>query len=257
MLDRGVCAGVSTRGLADAAACECSRTAASSCTCCTCSQRCCGSCFGDKGSELMIPKSCHRRCTLPWRFPRCDWASSTRPKLGLPDGVGPPVLQPYYDLIRLARKDSVFSTTTTWVFRAGPVVSLVTAVFAALLIPLGTASAPVSFTGDLCAVGLSVCPRSLFHGHGGAPTRVRHLKEWVRLGKSTFACFAEPAFFGHAGARRNVGLASIACMLGTSATSVGVWRRIAAGARVAAAWFIVLWPRIVAFRSTIPIRTWN
>src|SRR5216683_3127330 len=36
--------------------------------------------------------------------------------------VGPPLLQPYYDLVKLFRKDSVFSNTTSWVFRAGPVV---------------------------------------------------------------------------------------------------------------------------------------
>src|SRR5439155_19758050 len=63
--------------------------------------------------------------------------------------VGPPVLQPYYDLIKLAQKGSVFSTTTTWVFRAGPVVGLVTAVIAALLVPLTNSGAPISFTGDL------------------------------------------------------------------------------------------------------------
>src|SRR6516225_9560091 len=63
--------------------------------------------------------------------------------------VGPPLLQQYHDLIKLFRKGSVFSTTTTWVFRAGPVVGLVTAVLAALLIPLTGAGAPVSFTGDL------------------------------------------------------------------------------------------------------------
>ena len=50
--------------------------------------------------------------------------------------VGPPLLQPYYDLIKLFRKGSVFSTTTTWVFRAGPVVGLATAAMAALMIPL-------------------------------------------------------------------------------------------------------------------------
>ena len=44
-----------------------------------------------------------------------------------PAGSGRRVLQPYYDLIKLFRKGSVFSTTTTWVFRAGPVVGLVTA----------------------------------------------------------------------------------------------------------------------------------
>ena len=34
--------------------------------------------------------------------------------------VGPPLLQPYYDLARLMRKGMVFSTTTTWIFRAAP-----------------------------------------------------------------------------------------------------------------------------------------
>ena len=37
--------------------------------------------------------------------------------------VGPPVLQLYYDLARLMRKGMVFSTTTTWIFRAGPMVT--------------------------------------------------------------------------------------------------------------------------------------
>ena len=63
--------------------------------------------------------------------------------------VGPPILQPYYDLIKLFQKGSVFSTTTTWVFRAGPVVALVTAGIAVLLIPLTGSTAPISFTGDL------------------------------------------------------------------------------------------------------------
>src|SRR6185312_14733037 len=63
--------------------------------------------------------------------------------------VGPPLLQPYYDLVKLMQKGSVFSTTTTWVFKAGPVVGLVTAALATLLIPLVGAEAPISFTGDL------------------------------------------------------------------------------------------------------------
>src|SRR5437899_3770029 len=63
--------------------------------------------------------------------------------------VGPPLLQPYYDLIKLFQKGSVFSTTTTWVFRAGPVAGLVTAALAVLLVPLANSSAPISFTCDL------------------------------------------------------------------------------------------------------------
>lgn len=62
---------------------------------------------------------------------------------------GAPLLQPYYDLAKLARKDSVFSTTTTWVFRAGPVVSAATALMAALLVPFGSHAAPVAFAGDV------------------------------------------------------------------------------------------------------------
>ncbi len=62
---------------------------------------------------------------------------------------GPPLLQPYFDLARLWRKGFVFSRTTTWVFLAGPVVGLVVPLLAALLIPFGGLSAPVSFTGDL------------------------------------------------------------------------------------------------------------
>src|SRR5437667_7686591 len=63
--------------------------------------------------------------------------------------IGPPVLQPYYDLVKLFQKGSVFSTTTTWVFRAGPVVGVVTAALAVLVVPLGGPSAPISFVGDL------------------------------------------------------------------------------------------------------------
>src|SRR5437764_9474759 len=62
--------------------------------------------------------------------------------------AGPPLLQPYYDLLKLFQKGSVFSTSTTWVFRAGPIVGLVTALTAVLLVPLAGPSAPIAFTGD-------------------------------------------------------------------------------------------------------------
>src|SRR5215468_9190302 len=62
--------------------------------------------------------------------------------------VGPPVVQPYRDLFKLLRKRSVFSRTTTWVFRAGPVVGVATAVIAGALVPIGDGSALVAFDGD-------------------------------------------------------------------------------------------------------------
>ncbi|MGB4256436.1 MAG: NADH-quinone oxidoreductase subunit H [Phycisphaerae bacterium] len=62
--------------------------------------------------------------------------------------VGPPVLQPYYDLLRLFRKSMVTSGTATWVFAAGPVAGVVTAVLAGMLLPLSGPQAPFHFAGD-------------------------------------------------------------------------------------------------------------
>ncbi len=62
---------------------------------------------------------------------------------------GPPLVQPYYDLLKLLGKGAVYSRTTSWVFRAGPIVTLAATVAAALLVPLGGCGAPVHFTGDL------------------------------------------------------------------------------------------------------------
>jgi len=62
---------------------------------------------------------------------------------------GPPLLQPYYDLWKLLQKGAVYSTTTTWIFRAGPIISLAATLVAAMLMPLGGWPAAMSFSGDL------------------------------------------------------------------------------------------------------------
>src|SRR5665647_1720892 len=62
---------------------------------------------------------------------------------------GPPLLQTYYDLAKLLRKGAVYSRTTSWVFRAGPIVGLASALTALAVLPLGGAPAPIHFTGDL------------------------------------------------------------------------------------------------------------
>jgi formate hydrogenlyase subunit 4 len=107
---------------------------------------------------------------------------------------GPPLLQAYYDLHRLLRKDMVVSETTTWVFRAGPVVSLVCVLLAGLLAPFGAFDAPVSFAGDLVlfaylmALGrllttaAALDTGSAFEGMGAAR-------------EVSFACLSETALF--------------------------------------------------------------
>ncbi len=64
---------------------------------------------------------------------------------------GAPLLQAYFDVWKLLQKGAVYSRTTTWIFRAGPVVSLAALLCAGLLVPLGSTSAPLAFGGDLIA----------------------------------------------------------------------------------------------------------
>lgn len=108
--------------------------------------------------------------------------------------VGAPFLQPYYDILRLLHKGTVFSTTTSWVFRAGPVVALATTAVAALLIPFGAHASPISFDGDmilyayLFALGrfftmaAALDTGSSFEGMGSAR-------------EATYSCLAEPTLF--------------------------------------------------------------
>lgn len=72
-----------------------------------------------------------------------------RTKALLAGRVGPPLAQPYHDLGKLLGKGAVYSRTTTWVFRAGPIVTLAALLLATLLVPLGNVVAPLHFSGDL------------------------------------------------------------------------------------------------------------
>jgi formate hydrogenlyase subunit 4 len=61
---------------------------------------------------------------------------------------GPGLWQAYRDLAKLAGKGVALSATTTWLFVLGPVVTVVTALGAGALVPLGPFAAPVAFAGD-------------------------------------------------------------------------------------------------------------
>jgi formate hydrogenlyase subunit 4 len=65
---------------------------------------------------------------------------------------GQPLLQLYYDLWKLLHKGAVYSRTTSWVFRAGPMVTLAAVLTASLAVPLGRSPAPLHFAGDLVLV---------------------------------------------------------------------------------------------------------
>lgn len=61
---------------------------------------------------------------------------------------GPPLLQRYYDIAKLLRKDYKYPERASWVFRSGPVVVLAGSVTAALMTPFGCAVGVFSFQGD-------------------------------------------------------------------------------------------------------------
>ena len=160
--------------------------------------------------------------------------------------VGPPLVQPYRDIWRLLRKDTVVSTTTTWVFRAGPVVSLATASVAALLVPLGGAQSPMAFTGNFVLfaylLGLgrfftilaALDTGSAFEGMGAAR-------------EATFSALAGPALFlGLVALARASGSLELGDMLGGSGS---LWARAGASLVLVIASLVVV---VLAENSRIP-----
>ncbi len=62
---------------------------------------------------------------------------------------GPPLFIKYYTVQKLLRKGSVYSNSTTFVFKLGPIVSLATAIIALLFFPFGGSAPLFSFNGDV------------------------------------------------------------------------------------------------------------
>jgi formate hydrogenlyase subunit 4 len=106
--------------------------------------------------------------------------------------VGPPVMQPWRDLLRLARKQPVLAENASWLFRAAPTIVFAATLAAVALVPgfaLGMASAPLAdllvLVGLLalarCTLALAGLDLGTAFGGIGASRAM------------TFAVFAEPA----------------------------------------------------------------
>jgi formate hydrogenlyase subunit 4 len=70
-------------------------------------------------------------------------------KARLQNRQGPPLLQGYYDLAKLLRKEPVRSETASWVFVAGPRVYFGAALAATTLVPVLVAAAPLEMAGGI------------------------------------------------------------------------------------------------------------
>jgi formate hydrogenlyase subunit 4 len=106
--------------------------------------------------------------------------------------TGAPLLQPYHDLARLLRKQAVYSRTTTWLFRAGPVLGLAAVIAAGLLMSFGGAPALLPFPGDFILFVYLLGLGRFFTALAALDTG----SSFEGMGASrevTFASFAEPA----------------------------------------------------------------
>jgi len=153
--------------------------------------------------------------------------------------TGAPLLQPYHDLVKLLRKGAVYSRTTTWVFRAGPVVGLAAVLSALVLLPFGNAPALLAFEGDLILLVYLLGLMRFFTVVAALDTG----SSFEGMGASRevqFAALAEPALFlGLVTMARQSGSLSLSGILAT--VSVDGW--VHAGpalALVAVALLIVL-----------------
>ncbi|HUC05498.1 MAG TPA: NADH-quinone oxidoreductase subunit H [Acidimicrobiales bacterium] len=67
---------------------------------------------------------------------------------------GPRILQPYYDLAKLFRKETLMTEESSWVFLLGPVVAFGSFLIVPLLIPvLTTYGLPLGYMGDILGGG--------------------------------------------------------------------------------------------------------
>lgn len=62
---------------------------------------------------------------------------------------GTPLLQNYYDLYKLLKKETIVSETASWIYHAAPYIAFGSALCACLFIPVSLLIGPVGFSGDM------------------------------------------------------------------------------------------------------------
>jgi len=149
----------------------------------------------------------------------------TRTKSVMAGRVGPPLLQPYRDLWKLARKGAVYSHTTSWIFQMGATIGLASLICAVALVPFAGFPALTAFSGDFVMVAYLMALGRFFTVLAALDTG----SSFEGMGASrevTFSAFAEPALFlALAALARQTGHLSLSPVL--AAVSAGTWMRAA------------------------------
>ncbi len=108
------------------------------------------------------------------------------------DRVGPPVLQPYRDLLKLVRKEVVIAENASWLFRVAPYLIFAATWVAAALVPTFATGLQFSWTADLIAITALLASARFFLALAGMDIGTA----FGGLGSSRemlFASLAEPA----------------------------------------------------------------
>lgn len=162
--------------------------------------------------------------------------------------VGQPLLQPYRDLWKLLQKGAVYSRTTTWVFRAGPVVGLSSVLVALTVVPFGGDRALIAFSGDLILFAYVLGLLRLFTVLAALDTG----SSFEGMGASrevAFSALAEPALFlGMAAIARQTDSLSLSAMFANVTTAT--WLHAAPVLVLVSAAFLVVF---LAENARIPV----
>jgi formate hydrogenlyase subunit 4 len=161
---------------------------------------------------------------------------------------GQPLLQLYYDLWKLLRKGAVYSRTTTWVFRAGPIIGLGSVLVATAIVPFGEGPTLVGFSGDLILFAYLLALARFFTVIAALDTG----SSFEGMGASRevqFSALAEPAFLlGLAAVARATGSLSLHGMI--SSVSVALWTHMGAALALVA---VVLLVVLLTESARIPV----
>lgn len=125
---------------------------------------------------------------------------------------GQPWLQLYHDIWKLLRKGAVYSRTTTWVFRAGPLLGLAAVCATLLFVPFAGVRGVAAFPGDLVLVAYLLALARFVTVIAALDTG----SSFEGMGASrevTFSALAEPALL--------LGLAALARRAGAFSLSDG------------------------------------
>jgi formate hydrogenlyase subunit 4 len=107
---------------------------------------------------------------------------------------GPGILQPANDVIRLFKKGSVYSETTSIIFRIAPLICFSSVLMACLVIPFGSWKGIVSFDGDFIFFA-SVLALGKFFSIISAMDTGSSFEGMGASREALYSMVAEPAFF--------------------------------------------------------------